>query len=398
MTSLSPNQQTGFDNIMNWYGNCSDQTYALAGYAGTGKSTLARKIADEVDPERTIFCAFTGKAANVLREKGCATAGTIHGYLYSLKDHQRTILKQLEGELLEAIKKGDQQLIKQISETLDKKRQEFRKPVFGLNQESALAHAPLVIVDEYSMLPQRLINDLCEVVRNKILFMGDPFQLPPVGGKCPIEPDYFLTEIHRQALDNPIIRYSMAVREGRALNYCDEGAFRYMHRSKTDPSMYTDCDQIIVGRNKTRMEFNMRMRARLGREFSDLPVVSDKMICLKNNQAMGIFNGMISTVKTMTDVDEEKYLLELNENEGAFLVWKGDVFGEADKYDGYDEKMKAMDRFDYGYCITAHKSQGSEFDDVLIYNQPVGTSAEDRHRWLYTAITRSKKKCTLVEP
>jgi len=214
--NLSPKQEEAFKLIMAWLKDKGSKRFVLGGYAGTGKSTLARHLEDAIGAHNIYYCAYTGKAANVLREKGCQNVDTIHGYTY-------------------------------ILEKTDKNH----KPVFVRNHNSVLKSAKLVILDEYSMLPENIIKDL-EMSCTKILYLGDPFQLPPVNGECPLKPDFFLTEIHRQALDSPIIRYATMVREGRYFGYVQEEGFIRAKRKSVSQEKFLDVEQIICGTNATR--------------------------------------------------------------------------------------------------------------------------------------------------
>lgn len=354
---FSQQQKTAFDLITAWF-KTRKQTFVLAGYAGTGKTTLAKFIASQLGV-RVVFCAYTGKAAKVLRDKGCPNAGTIHSFLYSY-------LYQDENG----------------------------KPVFGFEPSDLLGASSLIIVDEYSMLSQTIYEDLL-ATGLKVLFLGDPFQLPPVSkDKVKIEPDFFLEEIHRQALDSPILRAATDVRKGLGLDFCKENGFSYLKKSEVSLDQYLKASQVIVGKNVTRNIFNENLRAKIGFEKPNTFEVGEKIICLKNNKKNGLLNGMIGTLKRIRNDD---YCFNIDfECDGTFFhdisVWKGDVERRPDSE--YNFKS-GLDRFDYGYAITCHKSQGSEFDDVVIYNEPFGTEMEQR-RWIYTAITRGKNNVTLV--
>lgn len=357
--NLSEQQTKAFDAIMMWFRSPAKR-FVLAGYAGAGKTTLARYIEEAIGG--TIFCAYTGKAANVLREKGCENVGTIHGFLYQPK----------------------------------KQRAEDSEVKFGYAPKAAWLEARLIIVDEYSMLPEKLIEDI-EREGRKILYLGDPFQLPPVKGDCTLQPDFFLTDIHRQALESSIIRFSKCVREGESIPYGDHGDLRYLRQRETAPEMYTGVDQIIVGKNDTRQAWNTKFRKLLGFARSSLPVRGDKIICLKNNHEIGLFNGMIGLANNNCALNGIIYGLDFEGLRGI-PVWKGDVMGEGANFKHGEKQFKGLERFDFAYAITCHKSQGSEFNTVLVYNQPIGGDAVERRRWAYTAITRGKKLVTLVEP
>lgn len=375
--NLSPQQQEAFDKIMAWHKG-DDQRFVLAGYAGAGKTTLARQIADELGMDKTIFCAYTGKAANVLREKGCKKSSTIHGAIYKL-DGDEDECPKCEGTGTGCLRCNGDGVIK-------------GQPRFMLDQDSDIRHAKLVIVDEYSMLPADIRADL-ESFGSKILYLGDPFQLPPVKGECDLHPDFFIEEIHRQALESPIIRFATDVRQGKRLSFCDLPEFRYASRRDIPSEVYDQADQIIVGLNDTRTKWNNRFREKLGFE-GHLPRKGDKIICTKNNREEGLFNGMIGyATRDAEEIDDEEILISFDDKRNL-ATWDGNFRG----VEGMPPRDKSkLNRFDFAYAITCHKSQGSEFDHVLIYNQPIGKGIE-RARWLYTAITRGKNKVTLVQP
>lgn len=351
---LSPQQEIAASKISAWL-KTDEKRFVLAGYAGTGKSTLAKMLSENYN---THFCAYTGKAANVLREKG-NDASTIHAALYKL------ISDDDEAE-----------------------------PRYALDDDSFIRNKDLVIVDEYSMLPEEIIKDI-EYLAKKVLYLGDPFQLPPVNGDCTLKPDYFLEEIHRQALESNIIKYATDVREGRALEFCKHPDFIFQPKSFFTSEDYDAAEQIIVGLNKTRIAWNDRFREKLGFKGFDLPQQGDKLICIKNNHVRGLFNGMIGEAASdARKVSFQELRLDFD-NHKALKVWDGTF----KKREGLPVGVnKSLDRFDYAYAITCHKSQGSEFDNVLIYNQPIGKEAIERRRWLYTAITRGKEKVSLVQP
>lgn len=389
---LSDKQKEAIKLIEDWFKG-KTQEFVVAGYAGAGKTTIAKFIAQDIS--NTVFCAYTGKAANVLREKGCEPAGTIHGFLYSISDADKKKIQKLETELQECLANNENKAAAAIIDLLEL----LKKPKFSLNMESDLKLANLVIVDEYSMLDSKIITDLRKVCR-KILYLGDPFQLPPITGECSLQPDLFLTEVHRQALDSPIIRAATDVREGRRLNFCIGDAFTFARKRDIAPEIFLNADQVIVGRNNTRTAWNKRFREIKGyAEKGILPQVGEKVICLKNNHIAGLFNGMIETVAKESVQQKGYYDLYLDgySLSSFYQVWDGDIIITKEKYNFQNYFHRALERFDYAWCITAHKSQGSEFNDVVVYNEPIG-NALDRQKWLYTSITRAKNKLTLVQP
>ena len=117
----SPQQEAAIEAVKAWLANKDrPQIFRLFGYAGTGKTTLAKHLVKEVDGT-TLFAAFTGKAAQVLRNKGCKGATTIHQLIYRVSREYKT-----------------------------------GKVNFYLNQSGILATAKLLVVDEVSMVGEEL--------------------------------------------------------------------------------------------------------------------------------------------------------------------------------------------------------------------------------------------------
>src|SRR5262249_51029367 len=235
------------------------------GRGGPGKPPPARHIADGVDGE-VKFAAFTGKAAAVMKSKGCHGASTIHSLIYRARE---------SGEEI---------------------------PSFDLYDEAPASKADLIIIDECSMVDAQLGRDLLSF-GVPILVLGDPAQLPPIqtgassgGFFTEHEPDVMLTEVHRQAQDNPIVRLSMDFRAGEYLEPGRFGDSEVVPKSKLDPKKVLDADQVLVGRNATRRSYNARLRERRGFEGS-MPSAGDKLVCLRNNRKKGLFNGSLWSVK-----------------------------------------------------------------------------------------------------
>jgi exodeoxyribonuclease-5 len=337
--------------------------FRLFGYAGTGKTTLARHLADGVSG-KVLFAAFTGKAACVMRTKGCHGASTIHSLIYRAREN---------GE---------------------------ETPSFDLWQEAPASKASLIIIDECSMVDAELARDLLSF-EVPLLVLGDPAQLPPIAGGgffTEAEPDAMLTEVHRQAQDNPIVRLSMDIRAGRALQPGQYGETQVVTRGELDPKRVIGADQVLVGRNATRRAYNMRLRDRRG--FAEpMPMAGDKLVCLRNNRRKGLFNGGLWVVKAKPKTRRQILRLHLDPEEelGARMV-KVSVRPEC--FTGEIEALewphrKRYEEFDYGYVLTVHKAQGSQWDDVVLFDESA-VFPEHRGRWLYTGVTRAAKRLTVV--
>jgi exodeoxyribonuclease-5 len=372
MTVFTPHQDAALKAAADWLkagpgSRGTPQVFRLFGYAGTGKTTLARHLAEGVDGN-VVFGAFTGKAALVMRRKGCPAASTIHSMIYRARES--------DGEV----------------------------PSFDLWDEAPASKARLIVIDECSMVDAELGRDLLSF-GTPVLVLGDPAQLPPIQGGgffTDSEPDAMLTEVHRQAADDPIIHLSMAVREGEWIEPGRYGDSEVVRKDALDPERVLAADQVLVGRNVTRRSYNARLRERRG--FVDpLPQADDKLVCLRNNRRKGLFNGGLWIVKERSAARASArgvgtIGLRLTPDEGVGRGVKVTVRREC--FTGGIEELdwllrKRHDEFDYGYVLTVHKAQGSQWDDVVLFDESRAFQ-ESRARWLYTGITRAARRLTVV--
>src|ERR1700755_3101598 len=216
MTVFTPHQDAALKAVSAWLKakpgqGSTPQTFRLFGYAGTGKTTLARHIAEGVDG-KVLFAGFTGKAALVMRSKGCERASTIHSLIYKTRE---------SGEEI---------------------------PSFDLWDDAPASKASLIVIDECSMVDAELGRDLMSF-GVPVLVLGDPAQLPPIQGGgffTEVEPDVMLTEVHRQAQDDPIVRLSRQVREGQRLTVGEYGQTSVVTKDAFDPQRALETDQILV--------------------------------------------------------------------------------------------------------------------------------------------------------
>jgi exodeoxyribonuclease V len=375
--NLSPQQDAALLAVSRWLkvaGTRGSLIFRLFGYAGTGKTTLARHIAEGVDGD-VLFAAFTGKAAQVMRNKGCANARTIHSLIYRPRGEKA---EEETGEL---------------------------QPTFALNRSSEIKKAKLVIIDECSMVDEKLGRDLLSF-GVPVLVLGDPGQLPPVksgegggGFFTEHEPDVMLTEVHRQARDNPIIALAEQVREGGRPDYGSYGGSRVIGRDDIDAEAVLAADQVLVGMNRTRQTYNRRIRALKG--FADpLPAAGDKLVCLRNSSEKGLLNGGLWRVNSVgTRAGPAINMLVRSEEEGPLgtsakiRVLKA-MFEDGPEAVAWDRRRRT-DEFDYGYALTVHKAQGSQWDKVVLFDESYAFR-DSRERWLYTAITRAAEEITIV--
>lgn len=450
----SPQQEEALRGTAHWMKDPhGSQVYYVAGYAGTGKTTLAKTLVGD-SGENWLFAAYTGKASYILRQKGCTNARTIHSLIYrpnGTKSDQRVTelefrvarARDSEQKALAArpsipedsepnttddgvnFRKMSAQLkrdkecglyvvqmeLKSIEEELRiAKLNEKRRPAFQLWDESPLREADGIVVDECSMVDEEVGTDLLSFGK-KVLVLGDPAQLPPVGASgffTNRTPDHLLTEVHRQARESGILDLATFVREGGDVrSRVDErwtshdcevrmvGDFPDMRQR------VLDADQVIVGLNATRRKFNRRHRELLGRT-SPLPVEGDRVISLVNDRGAGLLNGSMWRVNNAIADDEDDTVgLELTSEDGeqrtAVSAWSHHFLGREEelKAKGWNKRDNA--EMTYGYAITGHKSQGSQWGSVVVFDESRAFKGAAMQRsWLYTCITRASRKLVVI--
>lgn len=347
---------------------------------GTGKSTLAKYIVEalNIPEEQVANIAYTGKASLVLKNKGLPNCMTAHKLLYNAR--------------------------------------ELPDGTFEFSEKRSLdSDFKLIIVDEVSMLPEEMWQLLLSHKVHAIA-LGDPGQLPAIEKGTTIldSPHVFLDEIVRQALDNPIIRLSMDIREGKPLVYGGPKEARIIPYSKVSKGLLLGADIVICGYNSTRHTLNQKMRElKWGNAYQDKPMNGEKVICLRNqwntlsDTGDSLINGAIGTLNKVKISNHKKLGTKMTANfisdsNGTFsklnmdykLITTGELLINKDNFRQFTKKERPME-FSYGYAATCHKLQGSEYDKVLVYDEPFGDE-EMRRRWRYTAVTRASSQLVIV--
>ncbi|MCP4897736.1 MAG: AAA family ATPase [bacterium] len=388
----SPVQAKALKEVSRWLKGSDEQVFRLFGYAGTGKTTLARHLAESIESVR--FAAYTGKAAHVMQQMGCTNASTIHSLIYIPKGKSAERLRKLELAYAQMPVESERErdlMAKRISE----EKKALKSPSFVLNIDSPLRETELLIIDECSMVSDHMAEDLLHF-GCKVLVLGDPAQLPPVRGTgyfTERKPNVLLTEIHRQAADNPIIKLANDIRVGK---YPPLGTYGdSVITAEITPEMALAADQIIVGKNKTRHAVNSRMRQLLGYD-GEVPNVGERLVCLRNEAELGLLNGSLWDVKEIYDDDDPLCMSISPEDED----WRQDVLAHRGLFNGEEIDhwtRREANEFEYGYALTCHKSQGSQWNNVLVMDESACFKHNAR-RWMYTALTRAAEKVTVYRP
>ena len=355
--------------VCKWYnsGPNRPQIFRLFGYAGTGKTTLTRTIVSELGVDRVLYAAFTGKAALVMTRKG-TPASTIHSLIYA----PRTV----NGKL-----------------------------VFQLNLDSPLYDADLLVLDEVSMVGEILGEDLLSF-QVPTLVLGDPGQLPPPKGTGYFTkslPNVMLTEIHRQAAGSPIIKLATMARLGQPIPYGKHGqaVVRSPEEHMPPPNMLLAAEQVICGRNATRHELNQAMKEAAGFTSDLLPTgKGEKIICLRNQRDRGLLNGMFIKLTDIGASTPPGFLATVETENGRtspapLHVFTAHFIRDVELGDaGIVRRHKLVDAA-WGWAITCHKAQGSQWKNVIVINEGFGRR-DDYRRWLYTAITRAEEGLLII--
>lgn len=369
----------------------------ISGYAGTGKSTLVKFIIAAlaqygINPdEDVIYTSFTGKATQVLQKKGNKNVSTLHKLLYEYYPLPTGGFR--------------------------------RKPVYEIPYK-------IVVVDECSMVPKELLQELYKK-DVYILCLGDPGQLPPLNKEDDNHlldnPHIFLDEIMRQAAESEIIQLSMKIRNEEPIEYFQGKEIQILRKSDLNTGMLQWADQIICATNATRVKLNNQMRDLLGR--GDMPEDGDKVICLRNywetisDTKSALVNGTIGYLEDnfQSFLDIPYYFSSDGKGKKIDVVYANFISDSDEHFDTLmmDKKMilegeGSLDwkttyklnknhrpipmEFTYGYAITGHKSQGSEWNKVLVIEEKFPFNKEEHKRWLYTVCTRAAEKLVLIRP
>jgi len=349
------------------------QTFFLSGVAGPGKSTLAREVGRRIGG-KVCFCSVTGRACAVLARKGCP-ADTIDHLIYARKRVEFCAAEPACAVV--------------CRERCKHKRERFHDK--ALDPESPMKKADLIIADEVSMLGRAMGEDVLSF-NKPLLVLGDICQLPAIsdaGYFTARKPDYHMTVIHRQAAGSPIVRLAARARHGVPLpvkRYGDSAVVR----SIGDDELVT-FDQIIVGTHRKRRAINKRVRKRLGFK-GPHPQPGEKVVCLKNDRIRGLRNGELYRVVDVAPDGRGFVEMIVADEDGRNVDVVAPLAGFHGDGNGADLPEQP---FDYGYAITCHKAQGSEWDSVLVFDESA-VFREHSRKWLYTAISRASQRVTVV--
>lgn len=404
MIELNEGQKDCLHKLVQWWTMKKDyqQVFSISGPAGSGKTFLIRVLVDKIKGIKmkdVLFVAYVGKAALNLSKSGL-NASTIHSAIYHAIDVV-TDRKDRNGNVI--MEEGRPVQDVEVKFVLRTKLEQPYK---------------LIVVDEAPMVDSKVAKDLLSF-HLPVIALGDLNQLPPVTGEPFFlrDPDCILTEVIRQKADSPILALSQHIIRAPYIklqpgNYSNQlfimkkGDFMAKHQN-----LLATADAVICGRNTTRNDLNNLIRETYFRqegmpEISEL-AIGDKIICRKNNwniQKEGIFliNGLIGKVTSIDYEGVTSKVIPINFKPD--FMQEGFENIELSKKFFYGTKMEKEwlkthkhtgNLFEYGYAITCHLSQGSQYDTVIVFVEHIG-DMEFFRQWLYTAVTRASRKLLLL--
>ena len=362
---------------------------AVDGYAGTGKTTMIPNIIQESNFKSSIIMAPTNKAVGVIKSKlaghdltNCSYA-TLHSVIYGKPSKEGTWIPKFD--------------------TVDN---------------------TLIIVDESSMVTDQVYNDLLKRIRDSyILFIGDSFQLEPVGSPCPIFdlPTTKMTQVVRH--DNGILNTANNLRVVQnatvALNDDVHLIDKNVSIRRFAEDIYFGKDSVMIcATNNARVAYNKVIRQAIGKteridndqliavnnssEYDNGEIfVGDDMIYIKSrtvnipgvgNVDIDIYKqGEITFLHVPNLMTASLHTLQFKDLD---IATKIDLFGKENIHIATGI-VKNVVITTWGYAVSAHKSQGSSWETVYV-DFDYCSSNWNASRWLYTGITRASKKVILL--
>lgn len=395
MIELNTSQQKVFNDAIDWWRRGTEQTFEISGPPGSGKSFLIDKIvkALKIDSNRIAPMAYTGSAAINMRTKGMYSARTIFSWLYDFIEVP--VLNDKGEPILDPV---------------------FNKPKFKMRfvPKSYLSDIDLIIVDEAGMVPEEMRN-IIDSMGIPVIAAGDIDQLPPVAGKSGYLTEpwkvHKLTEIMRQANDNTIVQFSQMLIKGIEIPHGKFKNVTVLYEDEINDNMIAQSDIVICGKNTTRDNINNHIRHDMFGFTNPTPNLGERLVCRKNNWqiesgGINLTNGLVGNCITMIGPDS------FNQKDVTFkMSFKPDIidsyFKDIDvdlRYMTSDKKGRDAlletnfskgNKFEFGYAITTHMSQGSEFNRGMYFEEYLNKNINRNLH--YVGITRFKQHCIYVK-
>lgn len=387
---LNRGQEICAKRFLRWWKNPrGKRTFEISGAAGTGKTFLVRQLIEKIglDLKDVMFMAYVGKATLALSKNGLP-AKTIHSSICDIR--------------YESMIDEDGNKIRKEDGTIAVKPVFYRKRYLPDNVK-------LLVVDEGRMVPEMLAEWIVSY-NIPVVVLGDLNQLDPVFGAPYFlnDPDAILTEIMRQAKESPIPHLAKSILKGAYIKPGTFGDGQITILADDFDANFLKPDIVICGKNRTRKILNDYIRRNLLGMNTNQPLVGDKLICRKNDwnkvnyEGVPLVNGMIGRIRDINYERLTKNVMRIDfapeDFEDPFFDVEMDrkTFKIAEDDETYTKPYSLYDIFEYGYVITCHLAQGSQYDSVMVKYEYLGGGSRKQQQWLYTAVTRAIKNLTLI--
>jgi len=387
---LSPSQEFAIRKLESFLYS-PEEVFILKGYAGSGKTTILKGLVEYLESieKDYMIMAPTGRAAKVIREKTGKEAFTIHKSIYSYE------------EMID-IEEGNSFFY-----------------YYKLRNNTDVA-GKIFIVDESSMISDaksqgeffqfgtgHLLTDLFTYTRvnvpnvnSKIIFLGDPCQLPPVGDSSSkaLDPGYLrekfgvttteaeLKEVKRQNEESGILKAATRMRKSISSGFFNDFNLRTNETDILNPAydeflntwQKVESSKIIIAsKNKTCLDLNLQIRERLFGN-ADLPVQSGDIIIIGgNNYRKGIFNGEFAVVNSVSAVNTVR-TVNLRGKGSVTLSWRDIELIFPDS--GNDNKVvtgKVLENFLYGDNFLKPEETQALYVDFVIRHKELKPKTEE---------------------
>lgn len=392
---LNRGQQKVFSDALQWFKRGNEQTFEISGPPGSGKTFLINKIIDSlgIDRDRIAPIAYTGAAAINMRTKGMYNATTCYSKLYRCVE---TYKKDKDGNII-------------MDPIFNKPKMEY-----SFIEKERLDDVDLIIADEAPMIPPHMR----EVIDRKglpVIAAGDLDQLPPISGKPGYLNDpskvHILDEIMRQNADNAIIVLSQRAKNNLPIHNGWYGNVLVIYDDELTDDMIKRSQIIICGKNETRDVYTNHIRHNILKCNSTLPAFGERVVCRKNNwtreiDGISLTNGLLGNVINYPDpstinLSNKTFMMSFKPDLGPspFLDLICDM-----KYFTAPHSVKQQlkmspysvgDKFEFGYAITTHMSQGSEFNNGIYIEEFLRSDINNKLN--YVGLTRFRNFCIYVK-
>lgn len=380
---LSPDQVDAVHQAQAWHDSRNPQPFFISGAAGTGKTTVARHVVAALGTT-TQALAPTNRAAKILRDRGVNGARTIHSVLFQPTPWCHTNNHQADSRCAD---KGDK----------------HQHGVRFFKREDPPSGVKVFTIDEASMVGERIAADVA-LFRIPTIVIGDPYQLPPVMDKA----GYSVTDLPGVELDASH-RFDSMSPIGKLANTIRVSSGYKSWKAKL-PYVGFDAvenyDLLLAWRNETRWSIITTLRTIRGRDL-EIPQIGDRLISVANTYEAGVLNAAELTVTGPVTPSANMGAWNIPTAEsGVVTAWKAGFRDfEGEKWAAAQSRRKGADicALTWSECLTVHKAQGGEWDNVLVVDDLNAMDWTLRNEqgavntWTYTAVTRAKEQVDFLK-